>query len=158
MSKLSEDGLWDYAAKRYALCREACLVLQDKFQVNVNLLLLLCWCVEHGAVVTLADLTRLRDVIADSDLALKQHRITRQQAKPPAGDAAAYEALKKQELALEAEQQRILVNTYNQLARPVADGAVSYASVAAFMALYNLRADDVAKALLTKIVTIKSIK
>lgn len=158
MSKLSHGELWDYAAKRYALCSEACLVLQDKFQVNVNLLLLLCWCVEHGAVVTLADLTRLRDAIADSDLVLKQHRTQRRQAKPPAGDAAAYEALKKQELALEAEQQRILVNTFNQLAHPVADGAVSYASVAAFMALFGLRTNEDAKALLTKIVTIKSIK
>ncbi len=158
MSELSRDGLWDYSAKRYALCSEACLVLQDKFQVNVNLLMLLCWCVEHGAVITLIDLTRLRDAITDSDLALKQHRTHRRQAKPPAGDSEVYETLKKQELVLEAEQQGILVSTFNQLARPVAEGAVSYASVAAFMALYNLRANDEAKALLTKIVTIKSIK
>ncbi|MEW9797751.1 TIGR02444 family protein [Alteromonas sp. CYL-A6] len=163
MSKvdLSAAAFWDYSVSVYTRSDVAAhaLSLQDNHGVNVNLLLLLCWCLENGVVLNLKQFSDLRAAIADSESALQQHRVQRRQAHPDnGGNQADYEVLKAQELVLEREQQAQLVSALEQLDKVVipsaSSGGIMNASVAAFIHSYQIRDSEAARRHLSVIVSL----
>ncbi|GGW90858.1 TIGR02444 family protein [Alteromonas halophila] len=141
------DEFWQFSCACYAHKDIAlhALALQDKHDVNVNLLLLLCWCLKHGAVINLAQFRQLAQALSDSEKALVVQRRKRREMHPDnGGDEQSYNACKQQELTLEREQQRALIRAFHDLdevTMVAADGqnAVLNASVAAFIHCYGLR-------------------
>ena len=108
--KLTPDLFWQHSLHIYAQpgVAKACLALQDDYQVNVNLLLFYHWCFTVKQPVPQALQNALNEAIAATDPAIQNHRIKRRAAK----GSIDYEALKQQELELEAAQQAELVTTY----------------------------------------------
>ncbi|MDC8829326.1 TIGR02444 family protein [Alteromonas gilva] len=112
MTQLTKDTFWQHSVAVYTKegVAKACLTLQDQYQVNVNLLLLLHWCITHQYQVDDALLTRLRQAVAQTDPVIQAHRQQRRNAK----GTEHYETLKAMELELEAQQQAALVAVLNQ--------------------------------------------
>lgn len=140
--ELTPEAFWDYTNNVYSKDDVAaqCLYLQDTAGVNVNLLLLLCWCMHNAWVVTLPQFTVLKEAIRESEDAIARHRLRRKAARPgtDGGDETLYTQLKAEELILEKAQQRLLVAAFNQQTLSHAGSAVNPAIVA-FIHLYQLR-------------------
>lgn len=143
MVNLDKEKFWQYSVTRYPKGDIAplTLLLQDQHGVNVNVLLLVCWCLENNTVINLVQLKSVIDAAANSDVQLKLHREKRKAARPVskgsnlsqtstdtsqsggehnpeegAGKSTAnYEALKEQELELEKKQQEAIVEAFCQL-------------------------------------------
>jgi len=111
--ELTPELFWQHSLHIYAQAgvARACLALQDDYQVNVNLLLFYHWCFTVKQPVPQALQNALNEAIAATDPAIQNHRIKRRAAK----GSSDYEALKQQELELEAAQQAELVTTYNKI-------------------------------------------
>ncbi|QJR80834.1 TIGR02444 family protein [Alteromonas pelagimontana] len=153
MSQLTSDNFWEYSIELYGIegVAAACLKLQDEHGVNINLLLLMCWCLSFNKVVTLKQWQILKVAVADTDQKLHQHRKNRTAAKDPdSEDHDRYLSLKHQELQMEAVQQQQLVQAFEQL--PVMTSEGINGSLPAFIHLYNLRQSPQAVAKLTFIV------
>lgn len=167
-SILSADEFWHYTTHRYAMGDIAplAILLQDKYAVNVNVLLLVCWCLEHGFIINLIQLKEINAAIAQSEDVLIKHRDTRKQARqqlfeqgPNESAKNAYEALKKQELELERQQQSIIVDTVNRVnlvpiphAKSVPASSVMNASIAALINHYSLRDEHEARSLISQLI------
>lgn len=178
------ETFWQYSVSRYATSDIAplALLLQDQHGVNVNVLLLVCWCLENNIIVNLPQLKTVIEAAAKSESALKVHRDKRKLAKPEhpstvqnstnANDessassassernAETYELLKTQELALEKQQQEAIIEAFNQLdvhlmsAQPSGDGRrILNASIAAFINVYSLRENSEARSLVSQLVS-----
>lgn len=104
---LTPEDFWQFSVSRYGKpgVADACLMLQEQFGINVNLVLLYCWCIEHNHHPTLAARKALNSTVAKTNPAIEQHRQQRRLAK----GSPDYEAMKQAELELEAEQQKALV-------------------------------------------------
>lgn len=111
--ELTPELFWQHSLQHYAQLgvADACLALQDNYQVNINLLLFYHWCYTVNQPVTRALRKALDEAVATSDPAIRQHRSRRRAAK----GSSDYEALKQQELELEAAQQAELVATYQKI-------------------------------------------
>ncbi|MBU2978338.1 TIGR02444 family protein [Alteromonas sp. C1M14] len=139
---LNADTFWQYSLQVYKDKKVAktALALQDSYQVNVNMLLLLCWCLDNGAIVTLNQWKVLKAAIVTSDDKLYQHRKQRRLAKQATPfNAEVYGELKQQELALEMEQQEALTAAYNRLDVEYVPLSGINGSIAGFINLYGLR-------------------
>lgn len=110
--ELTPELFWQHSLQHYAQpgVADACLALQDNYQVNVNLLLFYHWCYTVNQPVTPAVREALEEAVATTDPAIQQHRIRRRAAK----GSNNYEALKQQELELEAAQQAELIAAFNE--------------------------------------------
>lgn len=158
---LEQEAFWQYSVSRYATADIAplALLLQDNHGMNVNVLLLVCWCLENNVIINLVQLNAVIQATLDSEVKLVAHRAMRKAARPEKGtDSAHYEGLKAQELALEQEQQRDLVTAFNAqgVARlPVTgqSGNVFNASIAALINAYSLREDREARRLVSLVVS-----
>jgi len=104
---LTPEDFWQFSVSRYGKpgVADACLTLQDQFGINVNLVLLYCWCIEHNYQPSSAEREAMQDAVAQTNPAIELHRQKRRLAK----NSPNYEAMKQAELELEAEQQRALV-------------------------------------------------
>ncbi|MDG6097536.1 TIGR02444 family protein [Alteromonas sp. ZYF713] len=111
--ELTPELFWQHSLQHYAQpgVADACLALQDNYQVNVNLLLFYHWCYTVNQPVTPALREALEEAVATTDPAIQQHRVRRRAAK----GSSDYDALKQQELELEAAQQAELVATYQKI-------------------------------------------
>ncbi|WP_018982292.1 TIGR02444 family protein [Salinimonas chungwhensis] len=139
---LSPETFWAFSTKLYSdpALAARCLRLQDNAGVNVNMLLFLCWCLQHQRIVVLKQWHTLKAAIAHSDQELQQHRQRRSAAKEPESpEHADYEQLKHTELELEAQQQSVLVSAFNNMNVDSTDMAGINASVVAFIHAYTLR-------------------
>ncbi|RKF18851.1 DUF2390 domain-containing protein [Alginatibacterium sediminis] len=100
-------ALWDYCAQLYQIdaIREACLVAQNRSELNVNLILFLCFARTNSIDV---NLERLKNDIAVSQKQVSAHRNQRKQQKSmlPQND---YQLLCQHELELERRQQSLLL-------------------------------------------------
>lgn len=157
--ELTPSQFWDYSVARYGQKEVAplCLDLQDNYGVNVNLLLFMCWCIEHQTVVNFFQFQTLKNGIADSEAQLHQHRSERRQAKTNCDDDT-YNALKAQELLLERAQQKIIVEQAKQLEliflpQGECEPAPMNASVVGFINAYGLRENKAARNKLARIVS-----
>jgi len=180
MVSIDGEMFWQYSLSRYATGDVAplALLLQDQHGVNVNVLLLVCWCLENNIIVNLPQLKDVIEAAAKSESELKIHRDKRKLANPKlrstvqttnANDessascernAETYELLKTQELALERQQQEAIIEAFNQLdvhrmsAQPSGDGTrILNASIAAFINVYSLRENSEARSLVSQLVS-----
>ena len=62
---IENRAFWEYSVSRYTKGDMAplALLLQDNHKVNVNVLLLICWCLENNVII---NLPQLNTVIAAS--------------------------------------------------------------------------------------------
>lgn len=158
---LSKADFWRYSYITYAIddVAPASLTLQDKFGVNVNLIMLLCWCLQEGVILTLSQCQQLIECVETSEQELKAHRRERQSAKPKEGELSArYDNLKAEELELEKAQQALILAQFNQFdvsylpKEAAVGGNVFNASIAAFINAYALREAPQARLLLSAII------
>lgn len=163
---VNAEDFWQYAGSRYGKGDVAplAILLQDRHGVNVNILLLICWCIEHGFIINLPQLNAVINAVEASEHALKQHRLERKQAKPEDKHdpnypqaVAKYNQLKDDELVLEKAQQAIIVETVNSLGlASLPSGAsimsgVFNASIAALINGYGLREKQEARELISQL-------
>lgn len=142
---LTQRAFWDYSCQLYAHSDVALasLALQDEYQVNINMIMLLCWCLREGLIVDLSQFRSLAASIEQSEQGLAEHREKRRKHHPDnQPDKRLYETLKAEELELEKAQQSLLVDTFQTLGpltRLGSNGGAMNASLAAFIHLYELR-------------------
>jgi len=152
---LNADTFWQYSLEIYGRdgVSEQALLLQDEFQVNVNMLLLLCWCLDNGMIVTLNQWQVLHAAIADTDTQLASHRGKRRDAKAARPfNQKAYEALKQEELAIEMQQQEALTTMFNRLTVESVPVKGVNGSVAGFVNLFKLRQQPAAVKRITAVI------
>lgn len=152
---LNADTFWQYSLEVYGRdgVSEQALSLQDEFKVNVNMLLLLCWCLDNGMIVTLNQWQVLHAAIADTETQLVAHRQKRREAKEARPfNQKAYEALKQDELAIEMQQQEALTTMFNRLTVESVPVKGVNGSVAGFVNLFKLRQQPAAVKCITTII------
>lgn len=162
MPSLDASSFWQYSVSRYSVGDTApvALVLQDNHGVNVNVLLLLCWCLENNVVINLMQLKKVIDAASLKDEPLVRHREMRKAAHPDnGGDVLQYEALKQEELALEKQQQADIIEAFTALevtslpsGASMPNSGVLNASIASFINAYELRDSADARQLLSHLV------
>ncbi len=144
-NNLSTDAFWHYSTSLYQQPQAAslCLRLQDTAGINVNMLLMLCWCLQEQQIVVLKQWQTLKAAIGHSEQLLVKHRLHRKAAKAPSHpEHHRYAELKQQELVLEAQQQEELVTVLNNLLVETSDIRGINASVVAFIHAYQLRDNE----------------
>lgn len=124
---LHEADFWSFSLEFYGRngVTSACLTLQDELGVNVNLLLLLCWCEQHdwqldGEQIELLSLS-LAQWHRDYTQPLRQ--IRRQLALEDQATTQVKQAIFEAEMALEKTEQRLLMGVFNQFKLPRVDSA-----------------------------------
>lgn len=134
-SSSSDNPFWDYSLALYGQVSvaEVCLALQDRRDLDVNLLLFCCWQAERGVSLTVADLKALRDATAAWRLGMvvplrRLRRALKEQAWPEA--ELLLQRIKDSELEAERlEQVRLL-----ERAGPGLDQASPFAAVGNLLA------------------------
>ena len=115
MRKLHSDEFWQYSLDRYKddEIQRLCLMLQDEWQLNVNVLLLCCYLNHKKWLLKSEQFSTLMTQIQRSEDALVTHRNKRRLAKNQAPEH--YKELLEEELNLEKVQQNQIVETANIL-------------------------------------------
>ena len=157
---IENHAFWEYSVSRYTKGDMAplALLLQDNHKVNVNVLLLICWCLENNVIINLPQLKAVIAASASTEERLKQHREKRKAASPEkGGEQTAYDVLKAQELELERQQQQDIVGAFNEqavthLGQQTLSANVFNASIAAFINAYELRDNNEARQLVSLVV------
>ena len=138
------NPFWDFSLDVYGRdgVAAACLALQDRHGIDVNLVLFCLWAGRYGHGVTTAELTRLmavtrswqQDVIAPLR-AVRRHLKTAKQAAGRLSDR-----VKAVELMAEEAEQRMLFDTISIVA---GNGAASVAgrNMAAYLTALGIAAD-----------------
>jgi uncharacterized protein (TIGR02444 family) len=116
VSRAPESPFWDFSNAVYGRpgVAEACLALQDRRGLDVNILLLCCWAGVRGRALTAAALgARIEAVRPWRDQVVKPLRAARrwlkgQQTVPSESAEALRQAIKAQELEAERLEQLIL--------------------------------------------------
>ncbi|WP_100642444.1 TIGR02444 family protein [Alteromonas facilis] len=111
---ISTQEAWNFALALYAEGSVAThlLSLQDAYDCNVNVLLLLQYLAHKKLNIDAQCLNQLSLAIADSQEELKAHRVMRREAK--ADSPRVYQQLKDQEIELERIQHSLLLDRINK--------------------------------------------
>ncbi|TRY33283.1 TIGR02444 family protein [Aliiglaciecola sp. M165] len=119
----STDDFWQFSIEIYSKdkVQQSCLALQNKANLNVNLLLLCIWLDRQGVLLTVKQIQTLLTAISDHDKQIQVHRKTRIGTKQH--DPDMYKLLLEQELELEKQQQRQIVDSLNQLSLETSKGS-----------------------------------
>ena len=157
---LKSSVFWEYSVSRYTKGDMAplALLLQDNHKVNVNVLLLICWCLENNVIINLPQLNTVIAASKATEEKLTLHRARRKAASPErGGEPAAYELLKAKELELERQQQQDIVASFNEqavthLGQQTPSTNIFNASIAAFINAYGLRENNEARQLVSLVV------
>lgn len=106
---------WQFSLTRYAQSgvSTALLYLQDHWGINVNVLLLNQWITEQGKQFTPNDWQALQLALQRTEPALQKHRHHRKKQKSHLS-ASEYQTRLQQELRLEQQQQKALVDAIYQ--------------------------------------------
>lgn len=116
--QLEEQDFWNFSLTLYAQpgVMENCLMLQDDFHLNVNMILFCCFAEQVNLMLDEIWLTTLHQAVQQSETHIAQHRQQRKQYKQKASinqgemfDQSHYQLLKQQELTLEKQQQADLI-------------------------------------------------
>lgn len=109
-SSLTLGGLWQFSLDYYAVneVKEACLCLQNQFQGNVNLLLLLKWLDEQQLSINDSEWPHLLACLSHSESLVHSFRELRRKLKSHLSETLYREALQF-ELRLEKQQQAELI-------------------------------------------------
>ena len=113
---LTPEIFWQFSLHYYEQgeVKEACLALQNQFNGNVNLLLLLVWMDENRLGLTANTWQAVQSSLASTDYLLQEYRELRRQLKHQVSDTLYRESLQF-ELLLEKQQQAALVACINRL-------------------------------------------
>lgn len=113
---LTLERLWQFSLQYYSVreVKEACLNLQNHFNGNVNLLLLLKWLDEQQVAFQEQDWQTVIECIGRSETLLHSYRELRRKFKLSIPDTLYREALQF-ELQLEKQQQSDLVDCINSI-------------------------------------------
>lgn len=111
---LSSQDFWTFSLGHYAQAgvQPACLALQEAYQGNVNLALLLHWLDTQHIRLADSDIHALIAGVTSGDTRLQQFRTMRKQLKSQL-DPTGYQQLLTFELALEKDQQCALIEQVN---------------------------------------------
>ena len=150
---------WRFSLTVYARpgVAPACLALQDRLGLDVNLLLFCCWAAARGHRLDPAELAVAEAASAawQRDIVTPLRGIRRQLARPPALDPAdaaiLYDQAKQLELAAEEAEQRLLATAVPFAPREVDDARQADDTVAnlkLYLGRLDGRADDQAAAAL----------
>ncbi|MBN7819155.1 TIGR02444 family protein [Bowmanella yangjiangensis] len=114
------EDFWQFSLAVYKEAEHLCLQLQNRYAMNVNLVLL-CLFLQHRSF-TLSDknIRALVSTLADTESLLQSLRALRRQTK--AFDLVAYQHLLSGELALEKRQQADLIACLNTQTLVQAEG------------------------------------
>ena len=109
---VSKSPFWQFSIKFYAEpgVADACIELQDKAQVDVNILFYLLWNATQGRAFNAADITEIERQIGPwRELAVIPIRNIRRALKspPPVMEPAAAESLRTRIKAVELEAERL---------------------------------------------------
>lgn len=137
----ADVGFWDYSVALYARpgVASACLALQDRHDLDVNLLLLCCWAGARGIQLDPGRLAALAAVVGpwQTEVVQALRRVRRRlKGDPLSAPAAAAEALRRQIGAVELEAERI-EQTMLAAALGTSEGAASPAAAVANLAAYG---------------------
>ncbi|RQW61633.1 TIGR02444 family protein [Vibrio viridaestus] len=113
---LTLENLWQFSLQYYSVraVKEACLSLQNRFNGNVNLILLLKYLDTHNVAIGDNDWHLLLECLHRSDVLLHDFRQLRRQLKTHVPDTIYRQSLEF-ELELEKQQQADLVECANHL-------------------------------------------
>ncbi|EKO3409041.1 TIGR02444 family protein [Vibrio fluvialis] len=113
---LTLERLWQFSLQYYSVreVKEACLSLQNNFNGNVNLLLLLKYLDEQQVTPQEHDWQQVVDCLSRSETLIHSYRDMRRKMKAHLPDTLYREALQF-ELQLEKQQQSDLVDCINRL-------------------------------------------
>lgn len=113
---LTTAQLWQFSLNYYGIreVKTACLNLQNQFNGNVNLLLLLAWLDQHQLTIQAEDWVSLENTLDHSESLLLPYRELRRKLKNHVSEPLYREALEF-ELQLEQRQQSDLVEHINTL-------------------------------------------
>lgn len=115
---LSAGVFWKYAVDFYGRpgVTNTCLTLQDKLGLNVNLLLLLCWCEQNNKQLSGEQIDSLIRCVErwHRDYTQPLRQIRRKLALDDGASVDAKTAIFDAEMALEKVEQRLLLTTFNQ--------------------------------------------
>ena len=109
---LQASEFWNYSLNLYEQpgIKSTCLMLQDKFKLNVNLLMLCCYLNRLNNKLPVEGFNALTEAIEDTDLQLQAMRRKRRNSR----GTPLYRELLQQELQIEKQQQQSLVEQVNQ--------------------------------------------
>ncbi len=118
-----KEQLWHFSFDFYApeRIKQLCLMLQDDFDININLVLFLLWYSEHcQRIVGAAHIEHLLDAIAEADSWVEEFRTHRRQlwqriqrSSHKVNDDVR-KALLDAELTLEAQVQSVIIDYANK--------------------------------------------
>ncbi|MBT1065832.1 TIGR02444 family protein [Bowmanella sp. Y26] len=114
------EDFWQFSLAVYKEAEHPCLQLQDRYAMNVNLVLLCLFLQHRGFALSDKNLQALVSSLADTECLLQPLRTLRRQTK--AFDLVAYQHLLSGELALEKRQQADLIACLNTQTLAQADG------------------------------------
>lgn len=153
--------LWPFALKVYGKpgVATACLLLQDRFGADVNILLYGCWMAARGRRLSVEDLARARSLCADWHAQIiAPARALRRRLKPYAvaeqAKTPVYEAFKAAELAAEKAQQAMLeqlAGDHGETVEAAAGQALIAANVQAYFQALGVTLDDEGQAALAHV-------
>ena len=132
------NPFWDFSLARYARpgVAEACIGLQDRLGVDVNLLLFCGWAGHRGHRLSAAEIERLLSTSAPwQDEIVRPLRTVRRRLKRDETASAAIAALRDKLKALELEAERIAQDRL-QACLPLAAGSPSDEAIQGNLALY----------------------
>ncbi len=111
MTTDSENPFWDFSLAVYGRpgVSEACLALQDRHGLDVNLLLLCCWAGSQGQLLDKADMARLIASVGDWQRSVvgPLRRVRRRLKHLPDGGSGPLGALRKAVKSCEFDAERI---------------------------------------------------
>lgn len=114
------EDFWQFSLAVYKEAEHACLQLQDRYAMNINLVLLCLFLQHRGFALSDKNIRALVSSLADTESLLKPLRALRRQTKT--FDLVAYQHLLSGELALEKHQQAALIACLNRQTLAQAEG------------------------------------
>ncbi len=147
---MKAETFWQYSLSRYSIdeVKNACMRLQDSYGYNVNLLLFCMHCDSLAVLLCQQSIADIKSKMVLSDQQLIAHRNQRRMAKVETVVKAAqeqsniYESLLKQELALEAQQQEIIVAAFLLINEKLYVGS-ALAQSASLLSYLNQQSDNI---------------
>lgn len=114
MHNFQAEDFWQFSCAFYAqpAVKQRCLALQDQHGFNINLLLLCCYLHTLGWQLSKPQLHALRLALQVTDVKLAPLRAHR---RTQSKNSEKYQALLKQELQIEKQQQLALIQSINSM-------------------------------------------
>ena len=142
---MSDEGFWRFSTRVYRVDRvaDSCLALQDRFGVDVNMMLFCCWA---GATLGRLPVSTLRAAVAFSAEwsanVVRPLRGVRRWMKSEMGESPLRDAIKRDELQAERVQQETLQAQVAELPRGVPGPAAVRANLEAWLDAVEIGLDD----------------